>query len=117
MREGYPGCRFAHPGYEASHFAGAGDEPDAVLRGIERIEHAHVTVPTDAEDIRNVVGNQISAISSAPFIRGIWRPPREIAPHTTFEKDVGASLKPALARQTPLGQRLSRLAFVAPGRV
>ena len=32
---------------------------DAVARLIERVEHADIAVATDAEDIRNVVGDQV----------------------------------------------------------
>ena len=35
------------------------NQRDAVARLIERVEHADIAVPADAEDIGNVVGDQI----------------------------------------------------------
>ena len=35
------------------------DKLDAVARLVQRIEHADIAVPANAEDIRNVVRNQI----------------------------------------------------------
>jgi hypothetical protein len=35
------------------------DELDAVARLVERIEHADIAVAANAEDIRNIVGDQI----------------------------------------------------------
>jgi hypothetical protein len=49
------------------------DELDPVARAVERIQHADIAVPADAEHVRDLVPPRCSVIRSAPFIRGIPR--------------------------------------------